>query len=252
MSLISCTTSRLGCPVIADLNLRGRLASSGSPMKRLVISSISGVGSMISSAAMPASGLPSTTRGVSPQASVVCRPTASRRRQISGTSSTRIQWYWMFCRSLMSAVPRAKSWLRSARTRSWRQGQRPAVEPHPEHEVLVGELGVVELGGAAAVDARLALGVQAPPAEPTAEVLRRDGGETLLAVDLLDPRTDVEAAVLLLPHLVGVERLAPVDGPLTVGAPGPRRAQGPSGRGLGRLSGHRVPHGRSDVGLSNV
>ena len=94
-------------------------------MKRLVISSISGVGSSISSAAMPASGLPSTTRGVSPQASVVCRPTASSRRQISGTSSTRIQWYWMFCRSLMSAVPRAKSWLRSASTRSWARVRAP-------------------------------------------------------------------------------------------------------------------------------
>ena len=147
---------------------------------------ITGVGSMISSAAMPASGLPRMTRGVSPQASVVCSPTASRRRQISGTSSTRIQWYWMFWRSLMSAVPRANSVEMSARTRSWRQGQGAAVEADPQHEVLVGELGVVELGGAAAVDARLALGVQAPPAEPAAEVLRRDGGEALPGVDLLD------------------------------------------------------------------
>ena len=118
------------------------------------------------------------------------------------------------------------------------QGQGAAVEADPEHEVLVGQLGVVELGGAAAVDPRLALGVQAPPAEPAAEVLRRDGGEALPGVDLLDALPDVEAAVLLLPLLVGVERGAAVDGPLTVGAAGARRAQGPRGRGLGRVGGH--------------
>ena len=92
---------------MADLNLRGRLASSGSPMKRSTISAIVGVGSMISSAAMPATGEPRMTRGVSPQASVVCMPAASSRAQISGTFSISIQWYWMFCRSEMSAVFRA-------------------------------------------------------------------------------------------------------------------------------------------------
>ena len=57
--------------------------------------------------------------GQSPHASVVCRPTASSRRQISGMSSTRIQWNWMFCRSVMSAVSRANPWEMSAITRSW-------------------------------------------------------------------------------------------------------------------------------------
>ena len=47
---------------------------SGSPMKRLVISSICGVGSMSSSAAMPATGEPRMTRGTSPHASVVAEP----------------------------------------------------------------------------------------------------------------------------------------------------------------------------------
>lgn len=42
---------------------------------------------MISSAAMPATGEPSTTWGQSPQASVVIRPTDSNRRQISGMST---------------------------------------------------------------------------------------------------------------------------------------------------------------------
>ena len=78
---------------MADLNLRGRLDSDSSPMKRSTIWLITGVGSMISSALMPATGEPRMTRGVSPQASVVCIPAASRRRQISGTSSIAIQWY---------------------------------------------------------------------------------------------------------------------------------------------------------------
>jgi hypothetical protein len=47
------------------------------------------------------------TRGQSPQASVVDSPTASSCSQMVGTSSIRIQWYWMFCRSVMSAVFRA-------------------------------------------------------------------------------------------------------------------------------------------------
>lgn len=75
---------------------------------------------MISSSAMPATGEPSITRGVSPQAVTVDRPTPSRRSQISGTSSMRIQWYWTFCRSVMSAVPRANSCETSPTTRSWR------------------------------------------------------------------------------------------------------------------------------------
>ena len=73
---------------------------------------------MISLAAMPATGEPRMTRGVSPQASAVVRPTASRRRQISGTSSTRIQCSWMFWRSEMSAVSRANSVEMVAMTRS--------------------------------------------------------------------------------------------------------------------------------------
>ncbi len=65
------------------------------------------------------------TRGVSPQASVVDRPTASRRFQISGTSSMRIQWYCTFCRSVMSAVPRANSCEISPITRSCAVVSRP-------------------------------------------------------------------------------------------------------------------------------
>ena len=71
MSLTSGTTSCDGWPVIAVLNLRGRLENSVLPMYFSTMSSMAGVGSMISSAAIPATGLEMMTRGTSPQASVV-------------------------------------------------------------------------------------------------------------------------------------------------------------------------------------
>ena len=89
------------------MNLRGRFESSLEPMYRSLIASIAGVASRISSLATPATGEPRMTRGTSPQASVVLRPTPSRIFQIAGTSSIRIQCSWMFCRSVTSAVPRA-------------------------------------------------------------------------------------------------------------------------------------------------
>ena len=87
-------------------------------MKRSWICSITGVGSISSSLATPATGLPRMTRGTSPQASVVLSPTASSRRQISGTDSTSIQCSWRFCRSVMSADPRPNSVLMPAMVRS--------------------------------------------------------------------------------------------------------------------------------------
>jgi hypothetical protein len=72
-----------------------------------LISSSAGVPSSTSSAEMPATGEPSMTRGLSPHASIVVMPAFSSLAQIAGTSSIRIQWYWMFCRSVMSAVSRA-------------------------------------------------------------------------------------------------------------------------------------------------
>ena len=86
---------------------------------------MAGVPSTTSSAAMPATGEPSTTRGVSPQASAVVRPTPSRRRQISGTSSMRIQCSWMFCRSVTSAMSRPNSVLMPATVRSCSEDSAP-------------------------------------------------------------------------------------------------------------------------------
>lgn len=65
------------------------------------------------------------TRGQSPHASVVESPTASSFSQIAGTSSMRIQCSWMFCRSVMSAVPRAYSCEISPITRSCAVVSRP-------------------------------------------------------------------------------------------------------------------------------
>ncbi len=104
-------------PEIDVLNLRGRLENCGSPTYRSTVSWIASVASMTSSASTPASGQPRITRGVSPQASVLPSPTASSRRQISGTSSIRIQWYWTFCRSVMSATSRPNSVLIPPMTR---------------------------------------------------------------------------------------------------------------------------------------
>ena len=194
--------------MIADLNLRGRLASSGSPMKRLVISSIDGRG------VEDLVGRDAGQRAAEDDA----RGVAAR---LGGLQADRLEAAPDLGHVLdpdpvvLDVLPVADVGGAAGELVAdvgehpqLGQGQRAAVEPHPQHEVLVGELGVVELGRAAAVDAGLALGVQAPPAEPAAEVLRRDRGEALPGVDLLDALADVEAAVLLLPHLVGVERLA--------------------------------------------
>ena len=181
---------------------------------------------------MPASGLPRTTRGQSPQASCGAEADAPRAGARSpGTSSTRIQCSWMFCRSVMSAVSRANVVEMSAMVAQLRGRELAAVDADAEHEVLVVELVRLEDGGAAAVDAGPALGVEAPPAEPAAQVGRVDRGEAAVGVDVLDAGPDVERVVVLLGLLVGVERLAVAERPLALAAlaPGERRAR--SGRG---------------------
>ena len=119
----------------------------------------------------------------------------------------------------------------SATARSWARSSWPPSMRTREHEVLVVELVRLEHGGAAAVDAGLALGVQAPPAHPPAQVGRVDAGEAAVGVDGLDPGPDVEAVVVLLGALVGVERLAVAERPLALAA-GPlldgRAAGGPA------------------------
>ena len=72
-----------------------------------VAASTRGEASAISSASAPASGQPVILRVTSPQVPIVVMPTPYRVRMISGRLSTCTQWSWMFCRTVMSATPRA-------------------------------------------------------------------------------------------------------------------------------------------------
>ena len=186
---------------------------------------------MISSAATPATGEPRNGRGESPHASRLVMPTSSRRSQISGTFSISIQWYWMFWRSVMSAVPRAKSVPMLPRARSLAGVEQLAVAAHAQHEELVVELLLLEHRGLAAVEAGGALGVEPHPAEPAAQVGGVDRGEAALGVDVQDARADVERVVVLLGLLVLVQRLGVAERPLSLAALGtgaPERPMRPS------------------------
>ena len=117
-----------------------------------------------------------------------------------------------------------------------RGGQPAAVDADPEHEVRVVELLGRQGAGLAAVQPGLALGVEAEPAEPAAQVAAVDGGEPAVRVDVLDARPHVERVVVLLGLLVGVQRLPVAEGPLALaalgaGAPGPAGTGGGGGAG---------------------
>ena len=115
-------------------------------------------------------------------------------------------------------------------------GQRTAVDPDPQHEVLVVQLPRLQGGGLAAVDPRPALGVEAVPAEASPQVTGVDGGEAALGVDVLYPGPDVERMVVLLGLLVGVQRLAVAQSPLTLALLAARLRGRPDRRGRGRTA----------------
>ena len=205
-SLISCTTSWLGWPVIADLNLRGRFASDASPMNREVISSICGVGSMSSSAAMPATGEPSTTRGHvaarlggAESDGLEAAPDLGHRLDLDPVQLD------VLAVGQVGGVA-AELGRDAGDDAQLLGGQLAAVDADAQHEVLVLELVRLEGRGAAAVDAGLALRVQAPHAEAAVQIGRVDRREAALRVDVLDALAHREAVVDLLPLLVAVER----------------------------------------------
>jgi hypothetical protein len=105
-------------------------------------------------------------------------------------------------------------------------GQPAAVDPDPEHEELGVQLVRLQDRGLAAVDPLLALGVEAPPAHPAAQVGRVDRVEAAVGVDALDPRPHIERVVVLLELLVGVERSEVAHGPLALAAVAGRLAGG--------------------------
>ena len=153
------------------------------------------------------------TRGVSPQASAVVRPTASSRCPDLGDvlDADPVQLDVLPVGDVGGVAGELGADLGDGAQLV--AARRAAVAADPEHEVLVVELAGVEGGGLAAVDAGLALGVEPPPAHPAAQVLAGDRGEPLLGVDLLDALPDVEAVVGLLELLVGVQRGAVAVGP---------------------------------------
>ncbi len=95
-------------------------------------------------------------------------------------------------------------------------GQGPAVDADAEHEVLVFEFVRLQGGGLAAVDPLLALGVQPPPAKTAVQIGFFDAVEPAGGVDGLNPFTDAQPAVFLLPDLVRVQRRRAVNLPLAV------------------------------------
>ena len=107
-------------------------------------------------------------------------------------------------------------------------GQLAAVDADAQHEVLVFELVRLEGRGAAAVDAGLALRVEAPHAEAAVQIGRVDRGEAALRVDVLDAIAHTQAVIDLLPLLIAVEGRLAVDLPLPVRL---RRRSGRTGTG---------------------
>ncbi len=99
-----------------------------------------------------------------------------------------------------------------------RGGQRAAVAAHPHHEVPgLEDVGVL-VAGPGAVVALLALGIQAHPAHPAAQVLLVDAVEALLGVDVEDAGPHVQGVVILLELFVRVEWLAIAECPLALAA----------------------------------
>ena len=145
-------------------------------------------------------------------------PTLSRRSQISGTFSISIQWYWMFCAVGDVGGAAGEVGADAAEGAQLGRVEQLTVAAHAEHEELVVELLLLEHRGLAAVEARGALGVEAHPAEPAAQVGGVDGGEAALGVDVQDPRADVERVVVLLGLLVLVQRLGVAERPLSLAA----------------------------------
>ena len=199
---------------------------------------------MISSAATPATGEPSTTRGVSPQASAVVQPDVLEALPDRGDvlDPDPVQ---------LDVLPVGDvGGVAAVRRRDVGDGPQlgqvdlAAVAADAQHEVLVVELVRLQDGRTAAVDAGLALRVEAPPAHPAAQVGRVDGGEPAVGVDVLDPRPDVQAVVVLLEPLVGVERLAVAQRPLAL-------ALGATGGGAGGLRSRRHV-GRTSFGYEDA
>ena len=169
-------------------------------------------------ASIPATGQPSMLRGTSPQACSEDRPTSSSRSQITGhvfdPDPVELDVLPVGDVGDVAAVLLGDAADRAQLARA----ELAARNADPHHEVAVLDLLVFEHAGLAARDAWPALGVQAPPAEPAAQVGRVDRLEAGVGVPGDDPVPDVQAGVVLLESLGRVQRLEMVQGPLTLAA----------------------------------
>src|SRR5262245_57686543 len=91
------------------LNFRGRFWHIGFLRKNLAIALEYGVESNASLAQTPAKWLHITFLTLLPQDSLVVRPTSTKPRITSLTSSSWTQWSWMFCRVETWAEPIEKA-----------------------------------------------------------------------------------------------------------------------------------------------
>ncbi len=221
-SLISGATSWLGWPVSAVLNLRGRLEKSGLPMKRSKISSSALVPSMISSLATPATGEPRKGRGRVAAGLGAAQPGGVEPvpdlRHVLDPDPVELD---VLAVGDVGGVTGEVDADAAEGTHGLAR-QQAAVGADAEHEVLVVQLLLLEHRGLAAVEAGSALGVEAHPPEPAAQVGRVDRGEAALGVDVEDAGPHVERVVVLLGLLVLVQRLGVAERPLTLGALGAR------------------------------
>ena len=130
--------------------------------------------------------------------------------------------------------------------------ERTAVAADPQHEVAVFDDVDVLVTGPGAVVALFALGIQAPPAEPAAQVGLVDAVEAARGVDVLDAFPHVEREIVLLGLFVGVERLAIAERPLAFAARrfGARGFEGFQSSGGLLLGGAGVRTARYHRGLS--
>ena len=112
------------------------------------------------------------TRGVSPQASAVVRPDGLEAAPDLGDvlDADPVQLDVLPVGDVGGVA--GELGLRLGDARAAGPVERAAVDADPQHEVLVVQLGGVEGGGLAAVDAGLALRVETPPAHPAAQVVR--------------------------------------------------------------------------------
>ena len=215
-SLTSCATSC--CHEIAVLNLRGRLENSGLPthLSRIVVDGRARVDGVVG--VDPGDGrAEDDARGVAAglrRAHVLALQALPDRGHVDDVDPVVLDVLPVGDVGGVARVGLADL----AEGAQLAGGERPAVDAHAQHEVAVVELLGLQHGGAAAVDAGLALGVEAPPPHASAQVGGVDGVEPALGVDVLDAGADVQPVVVLLGALVRVERFAVAELPLAFAA----------------------------------